>query len=309
MSDFTEYPPEKPILLRNQNCIYCLRPFVSEQDKTKEHVIGRRFVPKGTLQGGWNLIAWACKDCNARKAELEDDISAISMHPDTAGRFASEDIRLRTDAQRKAEGANSRRTGKRVKDSVENLTIEAPFAPGVKFTFNVVAAPQADGQRLANLAKFHVQAFFYLITYKQESQTGFYFPGIFVSVMEAKRADWGNARMRGFMELTRDWEHRVLAGGAEGFFKLCIRRLTGVDVWSWAVEWNQSFRLIGFLGAEEEVMKVANGLPKLQVQQMVERPGSEVRFRLEEPLDEADDSLFAYPSENVPNAGPEPAHP
>lgn len=309
MNDSTEYILEKPILLQNKNCIYCLRPFASKEDKTKEHVIGRRFVPRGTLETGWNLIAWACKDCNSRKAELEDDISAISMHPDTAGRFATEDIRLRTDARRKAEGANSRRTGKRVKDSTENMTIRVPFGPAAMFTFNMFAAPQADSQRLANLAKLHVQAFFYLITYKQESQIGRYFPGIFVSVMEAKRADWGNARMRGFMDLTRDWEHWVLADGADGFFRICIRRFKGVDVWSWAVEWNQSFRLIGFFGAEKEVMKVAEGLPRLQVQQMIERPGKELRFRLEEPLDEADDSLFAYPSGNAPDAGAELAHP
>ena len=76
------------------------------------------------------------------------------------------------------------------------MRIEVPFGPGVEFIFNIVAAPQADSQRLANLARFHVQGFYYLITYEKESKIGLHFPGIFVPVMEARRADWGNARMR-----------------------------------------------------------------------------------------------------------------
>ena len=103
------HPGNRAITLQNENCPYCFRPFGSGLVPTKEHVIARNFVPKGTLQGCWNLILQACKQCNAAKAILEDDISAITMQPD-AMVYASDYPRLIAEAKRKAQGSISRLT-------------------------------------------------------------------------------------------------------------------------------------------------------------------------------------------------------
>lgn len=95
----------KPLRLNNTACVYCSTPFTTDVAATKEHVIGRNFVPRGTLAGEWNLIVNACRDCNEKKARLEDDISAITMQPDIAGRHAVDDPRLRNEATRKGKAS------------------------------------------------------------------------------------------------------------------------------------------------------------------------------------------------------------
>lgn len=119
----------RAIVLKNRTCVYC-GTYFDGTDHTKEHVIGRRFVPKGKLHDQWNLIVRACMSCNSRKANLEDDISAISMHPDAWGRCADANNDLTTSAYRKAAKSISRKTGKLVGESVEKLSAKIPFAPG-----------------------------------------------------------------------------------------------------------------------------------------------------------------------------------
>lgn len=50
-----DLPPNKPIRLHNVVCPYFGATLLRES-MTKEHVVGRRFVPKGTLANQWNLI-------------------------------------------------------------------------------------------------------------------------------------------------------------------------------------------------------------------------------------------------------------
>src|SRR5689334_12269149 len=69
-------PSNRP--LNNITCPYCGIDLV-QQNAIKEHVVGRRFVPKGKLAHSWNLILQACRQCNEKKSDLEDDISAISL--------------------------------------------------------------------------------------------------------------------------------------------------------------------------------------------------------------------------------------
>ena len=114
----------RAVVLKNETCPYC-SCCLDASLRTKEHVIGRRFVPKGKLDGQWNLIVRACRPCNCLKADLEDDLSAISMQPDSWGQFANPDPRLATEAARKAEKSVSRRTGKQVELSSENQ----PYPP------------------------------------------------------------------------------------------------------------------------------------------------------------------------------------
>jgi hypothetical protein len=82
-------PPATPIRLNNVRCPYCGTDVST--NRTAEHVIGRRFVPKGMLNGEWNLILWACEVCNGRTSDLEDDISAITMQRDVFGRHADDE--------------------------------------------------------------------------------------------------------------------------------------------------------------------------------------------------------------------------
>lgn len=123
-------PLEEAILLDNVTCPYCACDVSIE--RTKEHVVGRRFVPRGMLDRQWNLIMWACARCNGRKADLENDISAITMQPDAFGRHADDADVLAPEAIRRGKTAFSRRTKKLVKDSAESFSIKMALASGVE---------------------------------------------------------------------------------------------------------------------------------------------------------------------------------
>lgn len=87
MTDLTRYSLNRLMVRRSLYCAYCGAAFSRPSDGEAEHVIGRRFVPKGTLAAQWNLIVRACGPCNDHKADLENDISAITMQPDAWGRY------------------------------------------------------------------------------------------------------------------------------------------------------------------------------------------------------------------------------
>ena len=72
-SDVILHDPSKPVLLRNTVCAYCVVQLTAS-NATKEHVVGRKFVPTGKLDKRWNLILRTCSPCNTRKSELEDDL-------------------------------------------------------------------------------------------------------------------------------------------------------------------------------------------------------------------------------------------
>lgn len=122
----TPHPANQAIRLRNVICPYCGCDLTSA-NTTKEHVVGRRFVPKGKLNGHWNLIVDACGPCNNRKADLENDISAITLHSEHGEAHPDYDDDAKADARRKAANAISRRTKKPVKDSHESMKLDAPL--------------------------------------------------------------------------------------------------------------------------------------------------------------------------------------
>lgn len=285
--------PNQAMHIHNKNCIYCGKALSRSEDMTIEHVVGRKFVPTGTLEKSWNLIARACQTCNGLKSDLEDDISAISMQSDAAGQYVSDDPRLVADAQRKAMRSFSRRTRKFVKDSTETLRFQFGAEPGILFTFTLDSPPQADGDRIGRLARYHIGALFFLLTYRPETQTGRFHTGVFAVLEHVKRADWGNALMRWFMSETRTWDYKFVGEAADGFFKAAIRRASGeAAVWSWAVEWNLNYRVVGFMGDEAGIEAIIQGRPKLRAATVVNEPGRIVRWRAEEALPDEDDSLF-----------------
>jgi hypothetical protein len=259
---------------------------------SQEHVIGRKFVPKGALQGSWNLILNACGRCNNAKFDLEDDISAITMQSDPTGRHTSNDPRLVTDAQRKARGSFSRLTSKPVEHSAEGFQVQHPHGP-ITFTFRFNAPPQMDERRAFCLAEYHVRAFFDWCFYDEDLRKGKIWIGDFAPVHIAPCGDWGNPVNRWFMQEIVEWKRCVLAIGADGFLKILLRQHDDHPVWAWALEWNQNLRIIGFCGDLTSIDAVAASMPKLDLELLHEVPGQFSRyFRMEQALDPADDDLF-----------------
>jgi len=293
--DVLTYPPKRAINLKNRSCAYCGRAFDAGCAATREHVIGRRFVPKGCFDGQWNLIVNACEPCNREKADLEDDISVISMLPDLAGRYPVDDPRLVSEVERKAGKAMSRKTGKAVARSKEEKHFEFPIVGGT-LTYDVEAPAQIDEDRLFRLAQFHFAGFFHLITYNEAARCGRYMTGAFAPLIATRRADWGNPQMRWFMDLVRDWDLRIHALGADGFFKMLIRRPhDGRGVFAWALEWNQSFRVLGFAGDRDAIETLGRTVPALVADMQLGGGERWVRVRADTPLLDAEDDLFAKP--------------
>lgn len=283
-------PSLHDLSLRNNNCIYCGH-LVTNETRTREHVIGRNFVPRGTLD--LNLVAWACVECNNDKSDLEDDISLISMLPAIAQPLPSMDERS-ADIARKLQNAISRRTGKLVRDSRETFTIKGELFPGVSMSFEMVSNPQGDPERVGRLAMYHVTAFHYFTTYRKERRLGEGIPGAFSVVGDYRRSDWGNERARYFMQMTNAWDTRFVFTGKDAFFKAMIRRRLPDMLWSWALEWNQSFRVFGFYGDAKLVEDASGQLPVLKTRSIVEEPNRYIRMRDEVALPEADDILFEH---------------
>ncbi len=288
-----EMPGNKPIVLANETCIYCGIPLAAS-NSSKEHVIGRRFVPKGKFDGQWNLIVQACKKCNGNKADLENDISAITMHANAWGKHSIDDEALAQEAKRKAANSISRRTGKTVSESSETFKIDIPLGPGIKFTFDLSTHPQIQDDRVFELARLQLSGFFYWITYDLKTRRGGFWIGYFFPLLQTPRADWGNRLHRSFMESVVAWEPRVLASTADGYFKIAIRRHPTAVCWSWALEWNHNYRVIGFFGEEMPVRDFTANFPTLRTNSIIEGPNEYVRYRTEERLHEKDDCLFVW---------------
>lgn len=295
---FFTLPANRVIVLKNETCVYCGRQHTPET-RTKEHVIGRRFVPRGALDGWWNLIAFACRVCNGKKSDLEDDLSALTMQPTPLGAHPVDDDRLRAESSRKGRSV-SRRTGKPVAASRETIEVKMPFGPGVNFTFTLVAAPQVDPQRAFELARLQLMGFFYFLTYNKEDGRGFFWPHTFSPFASALRSDWGNAHFVAFADAVKEWEPRLVGTTADGYFAVAIRRHPSAETWSWALEWNMGYRLIGFFGEREPAQAIVDAFPPLPMQAGHEDANGGWRVRTEVALEESEDQLFSWPD----SAGP-----
>lgn len=290
------YTNGQPIRLRNVVCVYCgVR--LTDGNSTKEHVVGRRFVPLGKLDGQWNLIVGACSPCNTRKSDLEDDIAAVSMQPDVFGRYAVADEALVATAKRKAERSTSRKTKKPVKESQARLAVSGQLSPALTADFSFTGPPQIDDHRIFELARHHVMAFFFLITYDRKTERGWWWPGEFMPILHARRSDWGNVSWIGFMQNVYPWDMRVQAAIADDFFRCSIRKHPQAECWSWALEWNQQHRIAGFLGDRSAAQSIVDAIPPEQVTTVFNEPGRFLRFRHDVPLAEQADIMFAHPDE------------
>jgi hypothetical protein len=288
---FRELPANRAVILENVTCPYCAE-VLNASTNTKEHIIGRRFVPKGSLDRSWNLIVCACRECNSEKSILENDISAITqVGKHWFGRNGSEEEEL-GEAQRKARRSTSKKTGKPVLNSQEEITIKVPFGPGALFTFNMVAPPQIDQERIFHLARMQMMAFFYFITYDHETKRGRFWPEGFYLVSVAHHGDWGNSLQRAFMSSVVSWEPCWIGNAAKGYFKSIIRRHPSANCWSWALEWNNNYRVIGFFGNKGAAQALVDGYQKPNVSTSQGKDGTAIGFRNDVPLGEDEDCLF-----------------
>jgi hypothetical protein len=271
----------------NGTCLYCGIVGTDDAPLTREHVVGRRFVPKGSLARSWILIGNACEPCNGKKAEPEDDISAITLQPDIGEKH--DDPLLAAEAARKAKGSFSRRTKKIVGQSHEEGSIQGKMMSSVDVKFSFVSPPQLIESRVHELAQMHLQGFFYLMSYNEAERRGGFLPGDVGFVANANRPDWGNPVLRGFASLTEAWPQQLDCICANGFFKMAIRRETELSpVWSFALEWNTSHRIVGFFGDLNRAQAYVDDLPELQWK----RWDATSRYRMEIALAPEEDILF-----------------
>lgn len=288
--------PSRIKRLANTLCPYCGKS-VSPNTATKEHVIGRRFVPKGVFGACWNLVLWTCEDCNNKKSDLEDDISSITMAFHAAGLPEMNDEILKREAHRKSIRSISQKTGKPVSNSAETLNLKIPLSSNLTISAKFNAPPQLDDERVLELARLQLVGFFYLLTYDMKANRGNWWRNKFIMLNGAIKSDWGNETQCAFMHEVAEWDYRLICSTAEGYYRAAIRRHPSAECWSWALEWNKTFRAIGFFGDELAAREIISRIPKPTMSSMPETPDQWFRFRAEEKLEEDDDILFHFPNE------------
>jgi len=264
-------PNGRPIAIDNITCVFCGER-LTKDSQTKEHVVGRKFVPKGQLNAQWNLIVNACRDCNGEKSDLENDISAITMQPDIHGQYACSDKILKSEAKRKAKNSYSRLTKKSVQDSSESIVVNGTFSNGYTGSLKFDTPPQIEDKRVYKLARFQLSAFFYYLTYDNKQRIGRFWSGKFAGISVSPRSDWGSKRNLYFMNKVLPWEPRFLGVGANGYFKIIIRKHPSKRCWSYGLEWNMNYRVIGMFGDEKAILKILNQLPLKEFDSIHEGP-------------------------------------
>ncbi len=286
--EFTMKNTGKPVRLDNRSCVYCGADFGPTKRPTREHVVGLNFVPRGSFESNdWNLIVWACWRCNHEKSKLEGEISAITLQPGLG--TARPDERLNSLVQRKAAKTLSAATGKTVQESAEKVSFTHRYSPAVSMTFGFTAPPRLLDARVAALAGAQIGAFFYLITYDDAQRRGSLLPGGVTWFTFAQESDWGNAQLLAFASLTRTWKGRVGGNAAKGYFRIVIRREpSGIGLWCFALEWNKSYRIVGFFGDRGSSLRHVEAFPPFEWSRLDQT----TRCREESPLGQLEDVLF-----------------
>jgi hypothetical protein len=283
---------QQPTRLHNIRCAYCNAEFTDPNEPEKEHVIGRNFVPKGTHNQQWNLHVNSCHICNEHKSKLENDLSAITLHPDP-GQMEVDSLRW-SEAERKSK-TYSQRTGKPVADSIEEVKLSGKMGIA-EVTFSLSSKPQFDKNRAFELAGFQLRGFFFLLTYDAEQQMGNSLPGYCMPIGALPISDWGNPLVLSFANYVKDWDMRFLVvRTAQGFFGVVIKKHPTEALWSWALEWNKSTRLFGFLGDRAKAQEIVDVLEVPQQSSWIKQPaGNKIRDREEVPLPSDTDDLFFF---------------
>ena len=198
-------------------------------------------------------------------------------------------------ANHRCHAAFNRRNRKKVGEGEPPITIRGSMM-GAEIAFTFQVPPQPSEERLFELARRQLQAFFYFLTYSKTTCRGGFWIGEFCPVTAVRHADWGNAQLLWFEEYTKDWIFWFHGIGAEGFFKLWIKRKSDSDrIWAWALEWNRNFRLAGFFGDPSYYDQLTEAVPPLEMGDP-HRDGNQIfRAREEVSLAPEEDHLFDSP--------------
>ncbi len=277
--------------LRNQHCLYC-NCFLgagSDAKVTKEHLIGKRFVPTGSLDKGqrFNLLFSACEACNNRKARFEDHVSAVAMVWSPRG---ASDPSFHANMLRKAaESYHPLRPGFTVAESAEYPQIRAAFGgASIQMTFS--APPRLDARQVKMLAAMHVQALYALATTRDHrSADGLkrLHPSNIWFLAWYPVTDWGNPSLAQASQRIASRPPAITINAAEGAFRATLRRGAAEQHWCWALEWNHAVRIVGAIGDFDAPPTVLADIAQPRWQELPD--GS--RVRPEAPLT-GDDFLF-----------------
>lgn len=296
MTDLLAYDPDRPVSLPGVKCGYC-GVAIGGRATTKDHVIARRFVPEGTLTDGFHLQVKACRPCNDRKARLEDDISLITMLPDTAGRHVRDDERLKRTVARKAKGSVSPVTRKLAAQSYNKLDARWPIGGGASLTYSGLAMPTLEDRRVAELAYLQVQGFCFFRSFDPVRQHGAWLQrDRFLMLGQLIDADWGNPRMRHFVAAARAWDTCCIVNLADGYFRHAMFKMADHDLWAWALEWNGRLRVFGLYGEPAPRDSFVAGMPAVSADFSHGDTTNGFAMRVDTPLGpDEDDMLFAPP--------------
>ena len=262
MSGFIKWLNRDPTR-SNQHCLYC-GVFVGPEagvQSDEEHLVGRNFVPKGTMENAFNFSFRACRHCNARKANLERHVSSVTLlnSPSVAS-----DETARRAAERKAVGDTHPETRVKMGEAIVRQTVEFSFGPAT-FSFGLSGPAPAAKDYIPELASYHIQALFALVTTPENGST----ENVRLLPLNQFRvfgcyphSDWGNPQLVEIAGRAADWPCHVAIHTAAGFFRACLRRHESAG-WFWALEWNKSLRVVGGINHPEGNNPLFENLPAL----------------------------------------------
>lgn len=282
---------KRRIRLHNLTCPYCGCE-LSDSNSSKEHVVGRRFVPKGSLDNQANIILNACQNCNSQKSKMEGVISAITMQPTVSGEYACNDDIYRQESKRKGR-TRLEQDSKLVENCFEQHHARFNFFGNSTLTISYLTPPQINFDTAYALARLHCAAIFYTTTYNASLKRGYYWVGSFYPLCLSLKQDFGNDIMLYFMDRTQNWLNRAIFITANGNFKSIIRKEPFCSMWSFAFEWNHNCRVIGIFGDKSCAEKFSSELPVLGMKDAGQSiDGYKWRVRLETPLPQDKDIMF-----------------
>lgn len=285
VSWFHKYPAQS-----NQHCLYCGVPVGSSSAiaSDKEHLIGRNFVPTGTLgRNSFNFIFRACRECNSCKADAERHVSSVTLVNSPARVL---DGHADSVARRKAmHDFHPDKKGVPVGKATENHSVEINHGAN-SMRFGLVSPPQVSQPSAKLLALRHVQALFSLATtedYRVSEKTRLLPRTQFLYLGHYACHDWGNPQLIELAKRVSGWLCHANIAAAEGYFRAVLKRNESAG-WFWALEWNQYMRVVGAIVHENEIPEIFDALPDLGWKLLPDGSG---RYRPEMPLS-GEDRLF-----------------
>ena len=278
----------------NHFCLYCAA-FVgpgSSLPSDKEHLVGRKFVPSGYLDGNsFNFIFRACRPCNACKADAERHVSTVTLL--TTPERASDPVIDAIAVRKASSDFHPVERGKRVGETFVEDEVVLPAVWGT-VKLGMVGPPPLAQEPACLLAIRQVQALFSLVTTEDprvRDSTRVLPPQNAIVFGIYNRTDWGNPQLLELARRTKGWACRLKLVTARGYFKaLLLRSSVDTDGWFWALEWNCSFRVAGAIGDPQKLPTwLVDDLPSLEWS-----PPGPFRFRREVLLPDEDEDLFDF---------------